>query len=86
MTEFDYYQAPSQEVFEDIKKNAIEIWKTYDDEHKYATNKINRIKDLENVSGNAWYIVAMFDCINQVRLISKCKKETADLIIKARGY
>lgn len=49
----DYYKAPSQEVFEDIKKNAIKIWKTYDNEFGYVDEKVNRIKDIQNVSDNA---------------------------------
>lgn len=65
MTREQYYTAPSQEIFDEIRDAAIEIWKTYDDTYGYATSKIGTIKDLQNVKDNAWYIVAMFDLTNQ---------------------
>lgn len=83
---FDYYTAPPQEVFDDIKKNAIEIWKTYDDEFGYATKKIGRIKDLKNIRDNAWYMVAMFDPMNQRKLLLKVSPLAVIMIIAARGY
>jgi len=86
MLDFNYYEAPAEHVFEDIKKNAIAIWQTYDDTHGYATEKIGRIKDLKNVSDNAWYIVAMFDWVNQGKLLTMVEPETAELIKLARGY
>lgn len=80
---FDYYTPPSDEVFEDIKQNAIRIWAAYDDRYKYGTEKINRIKDIKNVKDNAWYMVAMFDWENQLKLINMVQPETADLIREA---
>ncbi len=76
----DYYTAPPQEVFEDIKENAIKIWMTYDDTVGYRTEKINRIKDIQNIEDNAWYIVAMFDQPNQVKLLLMLKPESAKLL------
>lgn len=86
MTEEQYYTAPPDHVFEEIKHNAILIWQGYDDEGGYRTEKLNRIKDIKNVKDNAWYIVAMFDHINQAKLLSMVSKETADMIRDARGY
>lgn len=80
MTQEEYYTAPSDEVFEDIKTNAIKLWQTYDDQYGYATDKVNRIKDIANVQDNAWYIVAMFDIENQVKLIGMVKPQTGLLI------
>lgn len=80
---FDYYKTPSQEVFDDIKANAIKLWQTYDDRYGYATEKISRIEDLTNITDNAWYMVAMFDSENQLKLIEMCQPETAVQIIKA---
>lgn len=76
---FDYYEAPSQEVFDDIKEKAMELWKIVDtnnDKYGYATEKINRIKDLENVQDNAWMMVAMFDQNNIVKLLDMVKNPT----------
>ncbi len=75
---FNYYEAPDQDVFEDIKANAILIWQTYDDTYGYATEKINRIKDITNISDNVWYIVAMFDQSNQKRLINLVNEKTRE--------
>ena len=80
---FDYYKAPSDEIFEDIKKNAIKIWKTYDDEFGYQTEKLNRIKNLKNIEDNAWYIVAMFDGRNKSKLLSMVKPETGKRMLRA---
>lgn len=85
MTKFDYYKAPSQEIFEDIRANAIQIWFTYDDTYGYASEKINKIKSLENIRDNAWYIVAMFDMNNQAKLLSMVRPETVEMILLARG-
>jgi len=83
---FDYYTAPSNEIFNDIKENAIKIWKTYDNTYGYQDEKLNRIKDIKNFKDNTWFIVGMFDTNNQAKLLSMVKPETAEMIIKARGY
>lgn len=83
MTPEQYYIAPPDKVFEEIKHAAIDIWKSYDDTYGYATDKINRIKDLQNIKDNAWFIVALFDHQNQMKLISKVSKETGAMILDA---
>lgn len=70
-----YYTAPSDEIFLEVLEAALEIWASYDDTHGYATEKINRIKDLKNISDNVMYIVAMFDTPNQNRLANKLSPE-----------
>lgn len=77
MTTEEYYNAPSDDIFEDIKQAAIKLWYQVDtdiDCFGYATEKVNRIKDLKNISDNAWYIVAMFDHGNQRLLYSMCQE------------
>ncbi len=71
-----YYTAPSDDIYNDMKDNAIDLWTTYDDKFKYATEKINRIKDLENITDNFMYIYAMFDPINQQKLRVMLQPET----------
>ncbi len=34
---FNYYDAPPQEIFDDIKENATKIWNTYSDEFGYRS-------------------------------------------------
>ena len=85
MDEFDYYKTPPQEIFDDIKENAIKIWETYDNTYGYVDEKVGRIKGLTNYKDNAWYMVAMFDCVNQSKLIYMVQPETAKMILQARG-
>ena len=68
MTKFDYYKAPSDKVFEDIKETAIKIWEGYSDEFGYQTEKTSQIKPLKNVGDNAAFMVAMFDHPNTQKL------------------
>jgi len=77
-----YYTAPSDKVFEDCRSSAIKIWKSYDDEFGYATKKIDRIKDIENIDDNFMYMVAMFDAFNQIKLLKMVKEETRTAIWK----
>jgi len=71
----------SDDTFEDIKTNAIKIWQTYDDTFGYATEKIDRVNNIQNISDNAWFIVAMFDSFNQAKLLKLVKPETRELIL-----
>lgn len=84
MNREQYYTAPPQKVFDEIKEASIKIWKSYDDEFGYATSKIERIKDIQNISDNAWYMVAMFDGINQTKLKSMVSEETRAMITDAQ--
>ena len=82
----DYYKAPKQEIFEEIKSKAIKLWKTFDDTYGYATGKIDRIKDFKNIEDNAWTIVAMFDKNNQKRLLGMVNKETKNKLNELFNY
>lgn len=63
-----YYKPPKKEYFDEVKIRAISIWASYDNTYGYATEKINKIKDLKNTEGNFMYMVAMFDGQNQAKL------------------
>ena len=58
----------SDEVFNELKEKAIEIWKTYDDTYGYATEKIDYLKSFGNVGDNFGTIIGMFDIHNQRKL------------------
>ena len=64
-----YYTAPTDEVFNDVKAGCMSLWRTCDDSHGYATEKVNRIKDITNISDNCLSMVAMFDVYNIQRLL-----------------
>lgn len=70
-----YYIAPDQDIFEEVKSKCMEIWDTYDDEYGYASQKKNEI-DVENVSDNFMYMIAMFDSQNQRKLSSVLSEES----------
>lgn len=70
-----YYIAPDQDIFEEVKSKCMEIWDTYDDEYGYASEKKNEI-DVENVSDNFMYMIAMFDSQNQRKLSSVLSEES----------
>lgn len=81
-----YYTAPNDYLFNEVKNACIENWKEIDtdnDKFGYATEKINRIKDLENVQDNFMYMVAMFDIGNQ-KLLSYKLSDSAKQAIRDR--
>lgn len=83
LTQEQYYTAPSQETFDDIKQAAIQMWSTFDNTYGYATEKIDRIKDLQNVEDNYAYIVAMFDPRNQITMLKYLESPASlELILK----
>ena len=59
-----YYKKPKDEYFDELKSVCIKFWETYDDQFGYATEKINRIKDLENSASNYMMMVKMFHQLN----------------------
>lgn len=74
-----YYTPPSDEQFNELKKAAIELWTTrYPEETSpfYAKEKVDRIKDIQNVSDNFMYMVAMFDSENQRILAANLSEPT----------
>ena len=72
-----YYQPPSDAIFNEIKEQAIAIWKTYDDTYGYQTEKLKRISTLSNIRDNAMFIVAMFDVHNQAKLCNALSEDAA---------
>ncbi len=75
-----YYTPPTEERFNELKKKAIEIWNTYDNEFGYVDEKVNSIKDIKNIQDNFMYMVAMFDIVNQRNLADKLSDETRQAV------
>jgi len=71
-----FYTPPTRKQFDELKNRAIDIWNTYDNEFGYADEKINKIKDIENIQDNFMYMVAMFDIDNQAKLAMSLTEET----------
>lgn len=76
-----YYTAPKEEIFQELKDCSIEIWSSYNDEHGYASEKINKIKSMDNYMGNFMHIIGMFDLNNQKKLSEILSEECCDQII-----
>ena len=77
-----YYKPLKDEYFKELKEKAISIWSSYDNQFGYADEKINRIKDLPNVSDNGMYIINMFDIPNQHKLVKMLSKDVKHAICK----
>lgn len=75
-----YYTAPTNEQFNELKEKAIEIWNNYDNTYGYVDEKVNKIKDLDNVGDNFMYMVAMFDFENQMKLSKILSAETREAV------
>ena len=75
-----YYTPPLQNVFDEVKEKAIEIWKTYDNTYGYVDEKLNKLRGLGNFGDNFMYMVAMFDQENQSKLGHKLSPEARQAI------
>ena len=71
----------------------MKLWKEVDtdnDKYGYATEKINQVKNIQNVGDNFMHIIAMFDPNNQkilaARLADETKKEIHDRINDIGGF
>jgi len=78
-----YHVAPPEEIFNEVKKQSILLWRSYSDEHGYASGKIARIDTLENIRDNFMFMVAMFDISNQ-RLLANVLSPEARTAIRER--
>ena len=75
-----YYTSPTDKQFNELKEKAIEVWKELNSHPSYENEKVNRIKDLKNISDNFMTMVAMFDIFNQAKLAEKLSKETRQAV------
>lgn len=75
----------SDETFNELKTEAIKIWKTYDNTYGYADEKIDYLNSFGNVKDNYGTIIGMFDSTNQVKLFNSVGKEARELIIDWTG-
>ncbi len=62
------HPTPSIEIFDEIKKAAITIWKTKSNAYGYADEKIDKINSISNCKDNAMVFYRTFDCMNQEKM------------------
>ena len=88
MTTELYYTAPDEDVFNEVKKRAIELW--IELRGKYHAEKTGYVSKIQNIKDNIMTIIAMFDISNQGRLADKlsdeAKKEINKRIVDGQGY
>ena len=69
------YDTPPQQIFDEMKRIATEIWETYDNAHGYVTEKLNYINSFGNVSDNSMVFYRMFDIHNQQKFLAQSNIE-----------
>lgn len=75
-----YYTPPEDKIFKEVQEKALSIWKEMNSHSNYENEKIERIKNLENIRDNMMYIVGMFDPNNQRVLAGKLSTEAKKAI------
>ena len=75
-----YYEPPTDKQFEEVKAKSIEIWNTYDNTYGYASEEIDSIKDLKNISDNVMSIIGRFDMVNMGKLADRLSRDTRKAI------
>lgn len=68
-------ETPSQEIFNEMKQIATDIWTTYDNQFSYVDKKLEQINSFENIQDNAMVFYRMFDWQNQILFKSKASLE-----------
>jgi hypothetical protein len=73
-------EAPTQQIFNEMRTVASEIWNTYDNTYGYATQKLSYVNSIENIEDNAMVFYRMFDYINQQKMKSLLSQEALTYI------
>ena len=73
---------PSQEIFDNIKGVAIEIWKGYDIDKDWKQKRIDKINLMMNRWGRVLEIYRIFNDEHKTLLIEKISEESADYILE----
>ena len=58
----------TDEVFEELRREAIKIWNSYDNTYGYVDEKVRYLESFGNVKDNFGTIIGMFDPTNQAKL------------------
>ena len=71
---------PSQEIFNEMKSLATQIWSTYDNQYGYVTEKLSYINSINNIQDNAMVFYRMFDNQNQETFRANASNEVLEYI------
>ena len=78
-----FLNEPTDEVFDEIKLEAIKMWKTC----KNTSNKkamgdlIDEIKTMKNIDDNALYLVNLFGINDRKNLLLNLSKEASNFVL-----
>lgn len=75
---------PSIVIFEEMKAAAIAVWQTYDNQHGYVTEKLERVNSITNIQDNAMALYRMFDYENQAKMRARLSPEAIQYINENR--
>lgn len=75
-------ETPSQEIFDEMKQIATDIWNTYDNQFGYVDEKLERINSFGNVQDNAMVFYRMFDWNNQAKFTNMASEKVKEYIKK----
>jgi len=71
---------PSQEIYNEMKSLATQIWETYDNQYGYVTEKLSYINRIDNIQDNAMVFYRMFDNNNQETFRANASNEVLEYI------
>lgn len=71
---------PSQEIYNEMKSLATQIWSTYDNQYGYVTEKLSYINRIDNIQDNAMVFYRMFDNQNQETFRANASNEVLEYI------
>lgn len=76
-----YYTAPSDEIFEEVKRKSIAIWMLLDGDEYEINNSIEYIQKIKNIKDNMMFIVAMFDNTNIQELFKHLSLKSKNALV-----
>ncbi len=75
-------ETPTQEIFDEMKSIASDIWNTYDNSYGYVDEKMERINSFDNIQDNAMVFYRMFDGYNKKTFKDKASPQVLKYIKK----
>lgn len=58
----------SDEVFNELKREAVKVWQDYDNTYGYVDEKLSMIEPIKNIKDNWITFIGMMDIHNQKKL------------------
>ena len=75
-----YYVAPSDKIFEEVKKACIQVWTDFAETDSYRKEKIERVEQIKNVKDNMMFMLCLFDIPNLGKVANLLNNEALKAI------